>query len=478
MTRAVTIVVKISAVLPAIALALVQFATLFNRQVEGDHVAYALPAANLAELGRLAIPQVGSQFALDRYWRFNSPFLGLGPAPWFAVFGISQWTYLLGGIVAALVGAVTFIALVRIAVGPRRWAVILLISTAFLMTRIYLSELYNQRYTVVAYAAVAALYFPTAQRGSVAVWKWALAGSLPLIHPALLVGSVVWVVAELGATARSRLANAIGLVLFALGVAACAVWYLDPEPLRTQFLPHLASRAFSPFSGWEQPASRILSLPSQTAMAMTLAAVCVWGLSRPRTAVPGAWRIVVLLAIVVLMDAFGYMFYLSYYLIGLGPAALKLLTGLRVQNWTIAALALLGVVNLAVSAKLDRPLIPDLPISQAELDGFIMDHTRPGDVIVLGPPFIFQTLTPWTDRQTPYVVPMPLYLNDFDQNKYLALLRQGSVYVGEPEYYTAVQRYFRGSSPPVFEQAEIAIVQFRERAVMIARQTASGRGKE
>ena len=40
--------------------------------------------------------------------------------------------------------------------------------------------------------------------------------------------------------------------VFALGVAGCAAWYLEPHSFQTQFYPHLTSRNFSALSGWMQ----------------------------------------------------------------------------------------------------------------------------------------------------------------------------------------------------------------------------------
>jgi hypothetical protein len=440
-----------------------------ERPLEGDFVAYALPAANLVENGRLAVPGVGTQCALDRYWRFNSPLVAAGPVPFFAAAGIDHTAYLVGVVAGVFVVSAAFLFLVRRAAPGVEWWVSGLVVAAFLLTRVALSESSNQRYTVVAYAAVACLFFPSREPGPAAWWRWALAGVLPLVHPALLIGSVVWVTAEAVAVARLRSVSRAGLAAFLVGVGLCALWYLDPEPLRTQFLPHLRSRGFEPFSGWDQPASRVASAPSWAVMAVIVVAVAVWVVAGPRGRVTGGGRVPVVLGVALALDSGGYMFYLSYFVLGLGPAVLRMWSGTAAQRPLVAVLAALGVANLLVEAKLGGFGWPRPPAPAGELEAFVREHTRPGDTIILGPPFTFQVLTPWADRRAPYVVPMPLYLADFDRDEYLRLLRGGTVYVGFPEYFEGVQRHYRPTSPPVFEHAVLTTVEFRGRPVLIAR---------
>jgi hypothetical protein len=61
--------------------------SVFSRRDWNDTIAYGLPGANLVVRGALTLPQLGSQFAFDRYWLFNAPFTVLRDVPWFLVAG-------------------------------------------------------------------------------------------------------------------------------------------------------------------------------------------------------------------------------------------------------------------------------------------------------------------------------------------------------------------------------------------------------
>jgi len=441
----------------------------FVQPVGGDFVAYALPSANWVERGRLSLPQLGEQYALDQYWRFSSPLMGAGPALPFWLGGVSHGSYLAGLAVLLFFMVGGMARLFQRAMGDHHAFMWLLVTAALVSIRSFQCvELINQRYTAIAPLALGSLFFPDVL-GSAKWWKWALAGALPLIHPALLPASCIWILAELIWIARRKSAPVGGLMVCSMGVGVCAWWYLTPETFRTQFFPHLTSREFDPFSGWSQSASWKYSVPSQ--IIQFIVVYCAFVALTVVVRVERAGRILVLLGAMVLADATGRMMYLNYYTIGLAPAIFYLVRERREFRSVMLALSLLGVANASAFVKLN-PGPPRSPTGQHSAELFIATHTREGEKICLGPPFTLAAAKPHLPggRTVPFVVPTALYLKDFDEDDFLLSIRSNcSIYIGSPDYYNAVQRYYRLSSPAIFLDASIQEFEFEGQRVIVAR---------
>jgi hypothetical protein len=449
-----------------------QAVALQSRLGYADDVAYGLPAANWVCGKPFATPQVGDQYGIDRAWRFSSPVMGGGAAPFLWAFGVSSSSYAVAVATAGGIAAVVFLGLLRRAVPGVGWWVIILAVGGFLLTLVYLSEFHNHRLAVLAYPAVGLLFWPRASAVNAAPWwQWTLAGFLPLIHPALLIGSIVWILAEIRVAARLRIVSAIGLTGFLAGVGACAIWYLDPNTFSTQFLPHLRSRTFTPFSGWGQPASWKYALPSQVALATVLVMAALAVTTASGSGYRGCGRVLGVLTLVLALDAIGYMNFLPFYVIGLAPVVIHLLSGTKWQFRFVVGLAGLALVHLAVAVKLD-PWSVRRPVTADEARGFLLEHTGPGDVIVVGPPFVFAASgsAAVEGRGIPYVVPVALYLDGFDEDGYLAAIRSSAtVYVGYPEYFAGVMRDYKPTSNPIFPDGLQRMVDFRGDQVLVAR---------
>ncbi len=84
------------------------FQMTFSRLEWHDWIAYALPAANFVERGTLSTPQLGDQAHFPETWLFNSPLMGLGPAPFYAALHVGRVPYLAG----VLLGAAAALAVV------------------------------------------------------------------------------------------------------------------------------------------------------------------------------------------------------------------------------------------------------------------------------------------------------------------------------------------------------------------------------
>src|SRR5262249_17015078 len=133
---------------------------------------------------------------------------------------------------------------------------------------------------------------------------------------------------------------------------------------------------------------------------------------------------------------------------------------------------ILGVVEAAVAIKLGNN---DLrrPITARESREFLRAYTLPGDVLVVGPPFVLAAADPdgIDARNIRYVVPLALYLSEFTEEDFLRDVRQNStVYVGYPEYYSGVLRDYKSESSPIFSNARFVLTDFRGDQVLIARQ--------
>src|SRR5262249_55372356 len=124
----------------------------------------------------------------------------------------------------------------------------------------------------------------------------------------------------------------------------------------------------------------------------------------------------------------------------------------------------------AVAVKLD-PLSPGPPVTAGETRELLQTVTQPGDVIIVGPPFVLAVADsqPLSDREVRYVVPMPVYLDKFDEAAFLKMLRGGTVYVGAPEYFTGVMKDFRPASPPIFPDGKIETIPFHGGEIWVVR---------
>ena len=463
----------------------VQGGNIFRRLEGVDWVAYALPAANLLKRGVFATPQLGEQCGFDLYWLWNSPLMGLGPLPFFLLFGVSRTSYLIGCWLGAVVTSIGVSRMIARAPGVGSWTLGVVAAYALLGTRSFSGELVNQRYTPIAVLAIAFLFLPgVAGQRRPGGGRWLLAGALPLLHPALVLASAVWVFAELlRGVHRWRhgevsLMSARHLTLFAIGFLACALWYLRPIPLTTQFLPQ-ARESFGR-SGWivyAPPLLRDVSLATYVTVIVLIILASVRAICHPRED-ERFGRVGVLLSLVLALDLLRGFFYLPYYLLGLAPPALFALRAGLIRRCVVPVLAGLSLLHAGVAWKLD-PFRLLLTNHQASLD-YIVSQTQPGDRIVLGPPFVLPAAEPhWPGgRQVRYVVPMPYFLKSFELPRFLATIHTGSdIYVGEERsyYHADARHYFKleantvESGSPLFSSAVVRRDQFLGQQIVIAR---------
>jgi len=137
-------------------------------------------------------------------------------------------------------------------------------------------------------------------------------------------------------------------------------------------------------------------------------------------------------------DATRSFLYAPYYYVGLGPILLGAWASRRARLALIAASVGLGLVNLAFSARVDLRS-PHSRLDTPEALAFLLEHTRPGDRIVAGPPFILASARPELPggRTIPRVVPQPYYLDPFEEPVYRREIRElTDVYIGTPEWYS------------------------------------------
>lgn len=468
---------KATALLALLLALLLQLHTLVMKPLEGDFVCYGLAAANLVAGGPFATPQLGSQYEMDTLWHFNSPLLGLGAAPFFWAGGIAHNWYMLGCLLQLLLCFSIFLCLNLKVTHRQNWPAAVALTVAWLTTRIYMGEFLNQRYSTISFAAIALLFFPFQRFNEKSpMLQWAVAGLLPLIHPALLPASVLWVAGEvaIALACRNWTFSTRSAIAFATGVLCSALWYLDLHGLKTQFLPHISSRTFVPFSGWNMFLSRAFALPSQMTFLMIILMILLAAASNAtdiRDRISNA-RLVLVCLLVLLLDARGRMPYLAYYLVGMAPAAFASLQKPRLQNRFSIAFAVLASLQVAVELRLYQPKTY-WPLSRSAAYEFLVAHSRPGDKIVVGPPFILSAASDASlpdGRKITMVVPMPMYLKDFDVTFYLSQIRSAAnVYIGKPEYFDGVQRYYKFQSPPIFKPSQSETIHFQGDPILIAR---------
>lgn len=448
----------------------------------GDIACYGLAAGNWVMGRSLVLPQFGGQYEMDKIWHFNSPLLGYGPGLVFKLGDVGYDWYIAGCVAQLFVSLLAFFLLNLKITAKKSWPRAVFLTIAFLSTRTYMCEFLNQRYSTLCYITLALLFYPFRRTDEKApTFQWLVAGVLPLLHPALLPASVVWVLGEtlLMIIRRDWLISIGGLSGFLAGVGCSALWYLDPHGLKTQFLPHLQGRDFVPFSGWEMGLSRIFALPSLSTHLLIVVINLTLAISSIRfiTHRPEKIRLGVMTILVLALDASGRMFYLSYYLIGMAPAAISLVDHSLWRDRLIKALALLGFAQLAVEYKMFDPTT-HIPASRAMSRDFLVANTRSGDHIVVGPPFVLSAASDPVlpqNRTIEKVVPMPIYLKDFNQDQFLNEIRQNTtVYIGSPEFFKGVQLFYKPKSPPIFENAEMREISFQNQKILVARPARTG----
>lgn len=473
----------------------VDFRVVFQPPESDNTVAYSLPAANLAARGRLYLPQLGSQYHLDRYWLLNSPLMACGQWPFFTLLGTTRHADLSGVVTLAALHALIVIAIVRRALGLRRLAPAVFLGIPFLLHFQILGELTCQRYFVIGFGLMALAFLPvaSAETGRRPTWQWLLVGALPLVHPALGLAAVAWVAWEAGRWLAPRLfadrdtPPALpwrGLAALAVAAGLAVAWYGRPEMLREQFLPHLR---YGNFRGgrhltglWSMSASALFAIPSRAlnvglitlAVAVTTAGFRPSGRRRMGLVLLPA----VLISALLTIDALRGFNYFAYYLLGAGA---NLLFALRDRRARGAAIVVLGVLAIGcLGTALRAASAPIQPYDTPETVAFLVEHTRPGDRIVLGPPFVLAATADLPEgRAVLRVVPSPYFLADFDEARFRSDIAAATdVYLGEERWYNKqLGHHIPATVPhPIFgADASVTRLEFSGIPVVLARRAAA-----
>jgi hypothetical protein len=334
------------------------------------------------------------------------------------------------------------------------------------------ADLYNQRYAVGAFALLMLAFMPLGPRRW---WQGLAAASLPLVHLVLAPAAVVWFLFAAWEWYRGSRAWTWPAG-FAAGAAANLGWYGRITAFRTQLWPHMTYGGFrlkGPLSGFlEAAASPIASVPSWalnaviviSALAIVLLALRGGAFRRQvASALPAAVVIVVLLPIDLLR---GYLYY-TYLVIGLGPILLAAAATDRLRQAALVGLSLMALANLGVASRLDRGRADWTTTTSAE--AFLIEHTDPGDRLVLGPPFVFPSATLVSRRDVRRMIPQPYFLEAFDGDAWMTDLNVCcNAYLGEEEWYSE-QISRRPPGPPLFQNASIEHLDFRGKPVILAR---------
>jgi hypothetical protein len=456
------------------------FASAFSRREWADTIAYGLPGANFARFGTLALPQLGSQFGFDRFWLFNAPWVVVGYVPTFWITGAGRIPHLAGIVVLGLVNWIVFSLICRRLFALRSITAAMLVAYAFLGTRgLVMSDLYNQKYSVVAYALLLVAFLPISDPRSACGrpwWQWLTASLLPLLHIVIPPAAVIWLAAVVATDRHVRGRSLVGPALYAAGGIASVAWYFRPGPFLTQLWPHIAFGGFREagrFSGLlDVAASTIAAVPTWIlAVATVVAAVIVLArATRPnarddiRSAAPAA----ALIAVIFVLDAWrGYLDF-GYFITGVGPIVFAAAAAhTRVRQLATAALVAAGVINIGISTRLDR-LPPDWTTTSST-EQFLMAHTREGDTLVVGPPFVFAASAMPPERAIARIVPQPYFLETFDRDLWVRDLNTCcNVYVGDQDAYTLLTRP-GVAGDPIFPHAEVEHLDFHGQPVLIAR---------
>lgn len=479
------------------------------RMPESDNtIAYSLPAANFVLHGKLALPQLGTQYHLNKYWLLNSPLMALGQVPFFYLMGVSRTADLTGVSLAAIFsGAIVFFLLCRSASLNSRLLIIPFAMFGLMGHRQVFAELYNQRFLIIAIGVLALAFFPFRDRGRFQWWQWLMAGGFTLLHPAFLPAQMIWFVfAVLGLMSNHSdgpLFNTIfqseflesrwvKLASFAIGFLSSLCWYARPEAFLSQFLPHAVHgnqtgnlRANGPFAGiLGTHISPFYGIPSQ--MVSLGLVVMAWWLMvswflRKRTNITensgfaGLASITVMaVSLLDMVKGFGY---IIFYLVALAPALIAEIRRQNDRKTALACLALMGFCHFVVSLKFDTNQICTLTTSEA-LD-FIRDRTRPGDCIVIGPPFVFPSAVAQLgeNRVIRYVVPQPYWLSGFSDELFRREIdAQCDVYIGAERWYFHRVGYHDSKSPdfPLFSNDQRERTTLQGLDLIIARKLESG----
>lgn len=478
-------------------LILIIFLLAIAHQPESDNtIAYSLPAANLVERGRVYMPQLGSQYDLDQFWLLNSPLMALGQVPFFWALGTSRLADLTGVYCCTVFSfAVFFILLKKIwRSAVSGW---LIICTVFglLGHRFVFAEMFNQRYLILAFGVMALTFFPFEQNSGRKwrTWQWALAGCLSLVHPSNLPAQVLWLIQAVQ-SARSEQDEVLGfkallktnwlqLACFMTGVLLTLLWYGRPEELMTQFLPHAFYgqkggnfRASGNFGGmFGVPISWQFAIPSQvTSLLVVVMAWCVSfnSLYRRNSVDSGVKIASFTLAVVSLLDMAKGFGYIIFYLVGLAPGILAEMPSGRWQKRCLILLTCLGGIHLAIALKFDTNAV--YTGNTPETISFIQQHTKPGDKIVIGPPFVlasaFNQLS--DGRVIDYVVPEPYWLSGFSSERFRNEIRKNTwIYAGSEKWYEKQMGHHisQDTPTPIFENGLIERFTFHGIPVVVVR---------
>ena len=444
-----------------------------------DTIAYALPGANAVRFGTLALPQLGSQVGFDRFWLFNAPWVVVAPLPAFWLAGPGRMPHLAGLVAVGLINWTAFTIAARRLFAVSSLTVAMLVAFAFLGTRgLPTADLYGQKYSVAAFALVLCAFYPSRDPNGACSrpwWQWLAAGLLPLVHVVVAPAVVVWLLAVVASDRTVRGRSWTGPLAFLAACVVSAAWYFRPSAFEAQLWPHLAFGGFrraAHFGGlFDATSSAAAALPTWCLSASIAGAALVLTLRAIRAtseAVRAAAPAIALVVTFFIVDAWrGFLDY-GYFLFGAGPAILATVaTRPAVRTRVVAALAVIGVANIAISTRLDRSRTDWTTTTAGER--FVAAHTDVSDRIVLGPPFVFAAATLPPERTVPRVVPQPYFLDAFDRDGWLKDLNTCcNVYVGSEESFLRPVR-LQAVDTAVFPDASIERVDFRGQPVIVAR---------
>jgi hypothetical protein len=489
---------RVAAALIVLALATVIVRASLRHAEWSDWVAYALPGANYVERGVLALPQLGPQMGLDRHYLLNAPWMVVGPIPWYWSLGVGRLGYVAGVATLGVACLGLYVLAIRKVFGPISWAASASLAAAFAANRNFLIEVILQRYSILCFAALLVAFWPTTGPSwRRPWWTWAAAASLPMVHPALVIGLGFWGLGLLGSLlpgaveARAdevegpRRDGWAGPMAFAALIAAGFAWYGRPALLREQFLPHVRFGNYRSEAGFkilQVPAALPFSAPT---LAMDVGLACLGPLLTAGWAILPRWRrsiapvlpAALALAFVLVADALRGFAYIHYYALGLGPWLLWPLRGPATRRAALAVLSAVAMANLAVSAYMERGRIDTA--GTAEAIDFVVARTRPTDHLVLGPPFVLASSPPALPggRVVERVVPQPYYLDDFDEAAFRREIADRAwVYVGDPQWFRHPV-YTTPPGAPLFPDADVEEATFDGDRVIVARARRPGAAK-
>ena len=317
-----------------------------------------------------------------------------------------------------------------------------------------------------------------------------LRGSLPLLHPALVPASALWLAVEvvlgLPGTARPptrRLGDGSPARSCSrrpgcwppAGTAARGLEQPVPPPPPVPLRPD--GRRLTGGSGLRGGLRTPFSIPTLTTtllIAVAALGLVVTALTGYRRRVPIRVLIpAVLIAGVVAVNLLRGFAYWGFYLLGLGPCLLFAFGGSpRPRRIALAVLIVLAAAHSAVDLRLDRSTTARLA-GQREAVAFLVGQSTPGETIVVGPPFLMAS-APRTlpgGRRVLRVVPQPFYLLDFDRDRYRAdITAHGDVH-WRPQWFTrtTIGGGLGRESTPLFEGAEVRQARFFGEPVLVAR---------